>query len=115
MLRAVFSNGKDEGNGHYRLQLPRLGDGRILRTGGDDWEAENRRLHESELLEIAKKSAREFIHNADGEPYAQEDWEMYLTEDASRVNKDTEAAMNYAIDDGDWFTLAEYIDSLANA
>lgn len=81
----------------------------------DDWEAENRCLHESELLEIAKKSAREFIEDADGEPYAQEDWEMYLTEDASRVNKDTDAAMNYAIDDGDWFTLAENIGRLANS
>lgn len=81
----------------------------------DDWEAENRRLHESELLEIAKKSAREFIRDADGEPYKQEDWEMYLTEDASRVDKDTEDAMNYAIDDGDWFTLAENIGRLANS
>lgn len=81
----------------------------------DDWEAENRRLHESELIEIAKKSAREFIRDADGEPYAQEDWETYLTEDASRVDKDTEAAMNYAIDDGDWFTLAENIGRLANS
>ncbi|HEZ5102830.1 hypothetical protein [Neisseria meningitidis] len=85
------------------------------RQAWDDWEAENRRLHESELIEIAKKSAREFIHNADGEPYAQEDWEMYLTEDASRVNKDTEAAMNYAIDDGDWFTLTENIGRLVNS
>ncbi|WP_304668693.1 hypothetical protein [Neisseria polysaccharea] len=81
----------------------------------DDWKEENRSLHESELLEIAKKSAREFIRDADGEPYKQEDWEMYLTEDASCVNKDTEAAMNYAIDDGDWFTLAENIGRLANS
>ena len=81
----------------------------------DDWKEENRSLHESELLEIAKKSAREFISDADGEPYKQEDWEMYLTEDASCFDKDTKAAMNYAIDDGDWFTRAEYIDSLANA
>lgn len=81
----------------------------------DDWEVENRLLHESELIEIAKKSAREFIRDADGEPYKQEDWEMYLTEDASRADKDTEAAMNYAIDDGDWFTLAENIDRLANS
>lgn len=81
----------------------------------DDWKEENRLLHESELIEIAKKSAREFIHDADGEPYKQEDWEMYLTEDASRVDKDAEAAMNYAIDDGDWFTRAENINSLANA
>lgn len=80
----------------------------------DDWEAENRRLHESELLEIAKKSAREFIHDADGEPYKQEDWETYLKED-SCFDKDTKAAMNYAIDDGDWFTRAENINSLANA
>lgn len=80
----------------------------------DDWEAENRRLHESELLEIAKKSAREFIHDADGEPYKQEDWETYLKED-SCVDKDTEAAMNYAIDEKEWFTRAENIDSLANA
>lgn len=86
-----------------------------MRQAWDDWEVENRRLHESELIEIAKKSAREFIRDADGEPYKQEDWEMYLTEDASRADKDTEAAMNYAIDDGDWFTRAEYIDSLANA
>lgn len=85
-----------------------------MRQAWDDWEAENRLLHESELLEIAKKSAREFIRDADGGPYAQEDWETYLTEDASCVDKDTEAAMNYAIDDGDWFTRAEYIDSLAN-
>ena len=81
----------------------------------DDWKEENRSLHESELLEIAKKSAREFISDADGEPYKQEDWEMYLTEDASCVDKDTEAAMNYAIDEKEWFTRAEYIDSLANA
>ena len=81
----------------------------------DDWKEENRSLHESELLEIAKKSAREFIRDADGEPYKQEDWEMYLTEDASCVDKDTEAAMNYAIDEKEWFTRAEYIDSLANA
>lgn len=80
----------------------------------DDWEAENRLLHESELIEIAKKSAREFIHDADGEPYKQEDWETYLKED-SCVDKDTEAAMNYAIDEKEWFTRAEYIDSLANA
>ncbi|WP_196428086.1 hypothetical protein [Neisseria polysaccharea] len=85
-----------------------------MRQAWDDWEAENRRLHESELIEIAKKSAREFIRDADGEPYAQEDWETYLTEDASCVDKDTEAAMNYAIDEREWFTLAEYIDSLAN-
>lgn len=81
----------------------------------DDWKEENRSLHESELLKIAKKSAREFIEDADGEPYKQEDWEMYLTEDASCVDKDTEAAMNYAIDEKEWFTRAEYIDSLANA
>lgn len=81
----------------------------------DDWKEENRSLHESELLEIAKKSAREFIKDADGEPYKQEDWEMYLTEDASCVDKDTEAAMNYAIDEKEWFTRAENIDSLANA
>ena len=81
----------------------------------DDWKEENRSLHESELLEIAKKSAREFIRDADGEPYKQEDWEMYLKEDASCVNKDTEEAMNYAIDEKEWFTRAEYIDSLANA
>lgn len=80
----------------------------------DDWEAENRRLHESELIEIAKKSAREFIHDADGEPYKQEDWETYLKED-SCADKDTEAAMNYAIDEKEWFTRAENIDSLANA
>lgn len=80
----------------------------------DDWEAENRLLHESELIEIAKKSAREFIHDADGEPYKQEDWETYLKED-SCVDKDTEAAMNYAIDEKEWFTRAENIDSLANA
>lgn len=86
-----------------------------MRQAWDDWEAENRRLHESELLEIAKKSAREFIHNADGEPYAQEDWEMYLLEDARSVDKDTEEAMSYAIDDREWFTRAENIDSLANA
>ena len=78
-----------------------------------DWE--NRSLHESELLGIAKKSAREFIEDADGEPYAQEDWETYLLEDARSVDKDTEEAMSYAIDDRDWFTRAEYIDSLANA
>ena len=81
----------------------------------DDWKEENRSLHESELLEIAKKSAREFIRDADGEPYAQEDWETYLSEDARSVDKDTEEAMNYAIDEREWFTLAEYIDSLANA
>ncbi|MBD0765049.1 hypothetical protein [Neisseria sp. RH3002v2f] len=81
----------------------------------DDWKEENRSLHESELLEIAKKSAREFIRDADGEPYKQEDWETYLLEDARSVDKDTEAAMSYAIDDRDWFTRAEYIDSLANA
>lgn len=81
----------------------------------DDWKEENRSLHESELLEIAKKSAREFIRDADGEPYTQEDWEMYLTEDASRVDKDTEAAMDYAIDDCEWFTLAENIGRLANS
>lgn len=81
----------------------------------DDWKEENRSLHESELLEIAKKSAREFIRDADGEPYKQEDWEMYLKEDASCVDKDTEEAMSYAIDDRDWFTRAENIDSLANA
>lgn len=81
----------------------------------DDWKEENRSLHESELLEIAKKSAREFIRDADGEPYAQEDWETYLLEDARSVDKDTEEAMSYAIDDRDWFTRAEYIDSLANA
>lgn len=86
-----------------------------MRQAWDDWEVENRLLHESELIEIAKKSAREFIRDADGEPYTQEDWEMYLTEDASCADKDTEAAMNYAIDDGDWFTLAEHINSLANA
>lgn len=80
----------------------------------DDWKEENRSLHESELLEIAKKSAREFIHDADGEPYKQEDWEMYLKED-SCVDEDTEDAMNYAIDEKEWFTRAEYIDSLANA
>lgn len=80
----------------------------------DDWEAENRLRHESELIEIAKKSAREFIHDADGEPYKQEDWETYLKED-SCVDKDTEAAMNYAIDEKEWFTRAENIDSLANA
>ena len=80
----------------------------------DDWKAENRLLHESELIEIAKKSAREFIEDADGEPYKQEDWEMYLKED-SCVDEDTEAAMNYAIDEKEWFTRAEYIDSLANA
>lgn len=84
------------------------------RQAWDNWEAENRRLHESELIEIAKKSAREFIRDADGEPYAQEDWETYLTEDASCVDKDTESAMNYAIDEKEWFTRAEYIDSLAN-
>ena len=81
----------------------------------DDWKEENRSLHESELLEIAKKSAREFIRDADGEPYKQEDWETYLTEDASRVDKDTEEAMTCAIDEREWFTRAEYIDSLANA
>ena len=81
----------------------------------DDWKEENRSLHESELLEIAKKSAREFIRDADGETYKQEDWEMYLKEDASCVDKDTEAAMNYAIDEKEWFTRAECIDSLANA
>lgn len=86
-----------------------------MRQAWDDWEVENRLLHESELIEIAKKSAREFICDADGEPYKQEDWEMYLTEDASRVDKDTEDAMNYAIDDGDWFTLAENIGRLANS
>lgn len=86
-----------------------------MRQAWDDWEAENRRLHESELIEIAKKSAREFIEDADGEPYAQEDWETYLSEDARSVDKDTEAAMNYAIDEKEWFTRAEYIDSLANA
>ena len=80
----------------------------------DDWKEENRSLHESELLEIAKKSAREFIRDADGEPYKQEDWETYLKED-SCFDKDTKAAMNYAIDDGDWFTRAENINSLANA
>lgn len=80
----------------------------------DDWKEENRSLHESELLEIAKKSAREFIRDADGEPYKQEDWEMYLKED-SCVDKDTKEAMNYAIDKKEWFTRAEYIDSLANA
>nr|WP_304672095.1 hypothetical protein [Neisseria polysaccharea] len=80
----------------------------------DDWEAENRRLHESELLEIAKKSAREFIRDADGETYTQEDWETYLTEDASRVDKDTEEAMTCAIDEREWFTRAEYIDSLVD-
>ncbi|HGO7714706.1 TPA: hypothetical protein ACLA39_000071 [Neisseria meningitidis] len=85
------------------------------RQAWDDWEVENRILHESDLIEIAKKSAREFIHNADGEPYKQEDWEMYLTEDASCVDKDTEAAMNYAIDEKEWFTRAEHINSLANA
>lgn len=81
----------------------------------DDWKEENRHLHESELLEIAKKSAREFIRDADGEPYKQEDWEMYLKEDASCVDKDTKEAMNYAIDEKEWFTRAENIDSLANA
>ena len=81
----------------------------------DDWTEENRSLHESELLEIAKKSAREFIRDADGEPYAQEDWETYLLEDARSVDKDTEDAMNYAIDEKEWFTRAENIDSLANA
>lgn len=81
----------------------------------DDWKEENRSLHESELLEIAKKSAREFIEDADGEPYAQEDWETYLSEDARSVDEDTEAAMNYAIDEKEWFTRAENIDSLANA
>ena len=81
----------------------------------DDWKEENRSLHESELLEIAKKSAREFIRDADGEPYAQEDWETYLLEDARSVDKDTEDAMNYAIDEKEWFTRAENIDSLANA
>lgn len=81
----------------------------------DDWKEENRSLHESELLEIAKKSAREFIEDADGEPYAQEDWETYLSEDARSVDKDTEDAMNYAIDEKEWFTRAENIDSLANA
>ena len=86
-----------------------------MRQAWDDWEVENRLLHESELLEIAKKSAREFICDADGEPYAQEDWETYLTEDASRADKDTEDAMNYAIDEKEWFTRAEYIDSLANS
>ena len=86
-----------------------------MRQAWDDWEAENRSLHESELLEIAKKSAREFIEDADGEPYAQEDWETYLTEDAPCIDKDTKAAMNYAIDEKEWFTRAEYIDSLANA
>lgn len=86
-----------------------------MRQAWDDWEVENRRLHESELIEIAKKSAREFIEDADGEPYAQEDWETYLSEDARSVDKDTEAAMNYAIDEKEWFTRAEYIDSLANA
>lgn len=86
-----------------------------MRQAWDDWEAENRRLHESELLEIAKKSAREFIRDADGEPYAQEDWETYLLEDARSVDKDTEDAMNYAIDEKEWFTRAENIDSLANA
>lgn len=86
-----------------------------MRQAWDDWEAENRRLHESDLIEIAKKSAREFIHNADGEPYKQEDWETYLSEDARSVDKDTEDAMNYAIDEKEWFTRAEYIDSLANA
>ncbi|WP_304673821.1 hypothetical protein [Neisseria polysaccharea] len=86
-----------------------------MRQAWDDWEDENRRLHESELLEIAKKSAREFIRDADGEPYSQEDWETYLTDDASRIDKDTEAAMNYAIDDREWFTLAENIGRLANS
>lgn len=86
-----------------------------MRQAWDDWEVENRLLHESELIEIAKKSAREFIEDADGEPYAQEDWETYLSEDARSVDKDTEAAMNYAIDEKEWFTRAEYIDSLANA
>ncbi|HHK5570893.1 TPA: hypothetical protein ACQUH5_001729 [Neisseria lactamica] len=86
-----------------------------MRQAWDDWEVENRLLHESELIEIAKKSAREFICDADGEPYKQEDWEMYLTEDASRADKDTEDAMNYAIDEKEWFTRAEYIDSLANS
>ena len=81
----------------------------------DDWKEENRSLHESELLEIAKKSAREFIEDADGEPYVQEDWETYLSEDARSVDEDTEAAMNYAIDEKEWFTRAENIDSLANA
>ncbi|WP_301673845.1 hypothetical protein [Neisseria blantyrii] len=85
-----------------------------MRQAWDDWEAENRSLHESELLEIAKKSAREFIRDADGEPYKQEDWETYLKED-SCFDKDTKAAMNYAIDEKEWFTRAEYIDSLANA
>lgn len=85
-----------------------------MRQAWDDWEVENRRLHESELLEIAKKSAREFIRDADGEPYKQEDWEMYLKED-SCVDKDTEEAMTCAIDEREWFTRAEYIDSLANA
>ena len=86
-----------------------------MRQAWDDWKEENRSLHESELLEIAKKSAREFIRDADGEPYAQEDWETYLLEDARSVDKDTEEAMNYAIDKKEWFTRAEYIDSLANA
>ena len=39
---------------------------------------------------------------------------MYLKED-SCVDKDTKEAMNYAIDKKEWFTRAEYIDSLANA
>ncbi|EMT5528173.1 hypothetical protein OGX30_002224, partial [Neisseria gonorrhoeae] len=53
--------------------------------------------------------------DADGEPYSQEDWETYLTEDASRIGKDTEAAMNYAIDEREWFALAENIGRLANS
>lgn len=80
----------------------------------DDWKEENRRLHESALIGIAKKSAREFIRDADGGPYKQEDWETYLKED-SCVDKNTKAAMNYAIDEKEWFTQAENIDSLANA
>ncbi|EMR8157642.1 hypothetical protein RV223_002114, partial [Neisseria gonorrhoeae] len=86
-----------------------------MRQALDGWEAENRILHESGLIEIAKKSAREFVRDADGEPYTQEDWETYLTEDASRVGKDTEAAMNYAIDEREWFALAENIGRLANS
>ncbi|UWT37930.1 hypothetical protein NDQ65_02425 [Neisseria gonorrhoeae] len=62
-----------------------------------------------------QKIAREFVRDADGEPYSQEDRETYLTEDASRIGKDTEAAMNYAIDEREWFALAENIGRLANS
>ncbi|UYP52486.1 hypothetical protein ND436_002895 [Neisseria gonorrhoeae] len=67
------------------------------------------------MIEIAKKSAREFVPAMRTANLTARRIGKRTTEDASRIGKDTEAAMNYAIDEREWFALAENIGRLANS